>query len=53
MTDEAKVLKEVIDKVMEVFSNSAYMQHILYDANAGKQNWYSKAKEIINKQSKN
>ncbi|HVA97656.1 MAG TPA: hypothetical protein VNG53_02075 [Bacteroidia bacterium] len=53
MAEETKILKEVIEKIEEVYGNSGYFQHIKYDADAGKENWYSKALKIINKQSKN
>ena len=45
---EIEILKEVIEKITEVYGNSGYFQHIKYDADAGKENWYSKAIKIIN-----
>ena len=53
MTEEIKILKEVIEKITEVYGNSGYFQHIKYDAESGKENWYSKAIKLINEQNKN
>lgn len=47
MSEEIKLLAEIIKMFEEVFSSSGYGQHIIYAANDGKDNWYSRAKKII------
>ena len=47
MKTEIELLKEIIKVIEDVYGNSAYMQHLIYAAQDGKNNWYSKAKKII------
>lgn len=52
MKEEIKLLKEVVETIEKVFGNSGYMQHVIYAANDGKDNWYSRAKKLIENNNK-
>ena len=47
MNPEIELLKEIIKMFEEVFAASGYGQMIIYAANDGKDNWYSRAKKLI------
>ena len=47
MNPEIELLKEIVKMFEDIFSSSGYGQFIIYAANDGKVNWYSKAKKII------
>ena len=47
MKPEIELLKEIIKMFDTVYKDSSYGQQIIYAANDGKDNWYSRAKKII------
>jgi hypothetical protein len=47
MKPEIQILKEIINIIESVYKDSGYMQFIIYAANDGKLNWYSRAKKLI------
>ena len=47
MNPEIELLKEIIKMFEDIYSHTGYGQFIIYAANDGKTNWYSKAKKLI------